>query len=325
MFDNGSSATRGHRPSIGALFASGYGSSVRGAMALATDMEGSGMPKVLSRADIEQFERDGYTGPVQALSADEVKTYRSRLENFEARYPEHVKKLKSKSHLLCPWVLEIAEHPRILDVFEDLLGPNILCWSMAWRIKKPDGQTFAGWHQDTAYGGVKPLLAFGALAFSECSEREGCLRVVPGSHKWDVLPHADTEDPKSILARGQYITADFDKSNIVDLALRPGEMALINNAIVHSSGTNTSTDRRIMLLVEMMATHAYHVNFRDSALLVRGIDTHHNFDIDPRPDAEFSPAAQANWKQAIDRRAKIIFAGSQLAPSEAYGGTRPAT
>ncbi len=283
------------------------------------------MPKILSSADIEQFERDGYTRPLQVLTPDEVKHYRARLESFEARYPEHVKKLKSKSHLLCPWVLEIAEHPRILDVFEDLLGPNILCWSMAWRIKKPDGETFAGWHQDTAYGGVKPLLAFGTLAFSECGSKAGCLRVVPGSHKWDVLPHADTEDPKSILARGQYITVDFDKSNIVDLALKPGEMAIINNAIVHCSGSNTSTDRRIMLLVEMMATHARHVNMRDSAILVRGVDTYHNFDIDPRPDAEFSPTAQANWKRAIDRRAKIIFAGSHLAPSEAYGGTRPAT
>ncbi|HEV2546272.1 MAG TPA: phytanoyl-CoA dioxygenase family protein [Stellaceae bacterium] len=283
------------------------------------------MPKILSAADIEQFERDGYTRPVGVLTPDEIKRYRARLESFEARYPAHVKKLKSKSHLLCPWVLEIAEHPRILDVFEDLLGPNILCWSMAWRIKKPDGETFAGWHQDTAYGGVKPLLAFGALAFSECGSREGCLRIIPGSHKWNVLPHADTENPKSILARGQYITVDFDKSHIVDLALRSGEMAVINNAIVHCSGTNTSTDRRIMLLVEMMPTHAYHVNMRDSAILVRGVDTHRNFDTDPRPDAEFSPTAQANWKSAIDRRAKIIFAGSQLAPSEAYGGTRPAT
>jgi hypothetical protein len=124
------------------------------------------MPKILSPADIAQFDRDGYTRPVQVLAPDEVKHYRARLESFEARYPEHMKKLKSKSHLLCPWVLEIAEHRRILNVFEDLLGPNILCWSMAWRIKKPDGETFAGWHQDTAYGGVKPLLAFGALAFS---------------------------------------------------------------------------------------------------------------------------------------------------------------
>jgi non-haem Fe2+, alpha-ketoglutarate-dependent halogenase len=281
--------------------------------------------KILSPSDVEAFERDGYTRAIPVLSAGEVAHFRDRLEGFERRYPEHVKKLKSKSHLLCPWVLEIAEHPRILDVFEDLIGPNILCWSMAWRIKKPDGRTFAGWHQDTAYGGVKPLLAFGALALSECGSREGCLRVVPGSHKWGTLPHTDTEDPLSILARGQYITGEFDKSHIVDLALRPGEMVVINNAIVHCSGPNSGTDRRIMLLVEMMPTEAYHVNIRDSALLVRGVDTYHHFDIDPRPDAEFSPTAQANWKQAIDRRAKIIFAGSNLAPSEAYGGTRPAT
>jgi len=283
------------------------------------------MTKILSPADVAQFERDGFTRPIQVLTSEEVKRFRSRLEGFEQRYPEHVKKLKSKSHLLCPWVVEIAEHPRILDVFEDLVGPNILCWSMAWRIKRPDGETFAGWHQDTAYGGVKPLLAFGALALSECGAQAGCLRVVPGSHKWDVLPHADTEDPKSILARGQYITVDFDKSNVVDLALRPGEMTVINNAIVHCSGPNMSSDRRIMLLVEMMSTEAYHVNMRDSAMLVRGVDAHHNFDVDPRPDGEFSPTAQANWKRAIDRRAKIIFAGSHLAPSEAYGGTRPAT
>src|SRR5690349_23358726 len=89
------------------------------------------MPKILSAADIEQFERDGFTRPVQVLAPDEVKRYRAKLESFEARYPEHVKKLKSKSHLLAPWIMEIAEHQRILDVFEDLLGPNILCWSMA--------------------------------------------------------------------------------------------------------------------------------------------------------------------------------------------------
>jgi len=289
------------------------------------DTGGPVVTKVLSRDDVERFERDGFTRPIQVLSPEEVSHYRSRLEGFEERFPEHVKKLKSKSHLLCPWVLEIAEHPRILDLFEDLIGPNILCWSMAWRIKKPDHQTFAGWHQDTAYGGVKPLLAFGALALSECGSEQGCLRVVPGSHKWGNLPHADTEDPLSILARGQYITSEFDQSTIVDLAMRPGEIAIINNAIVHCSGPNVSRDRRIMLLVEMMPAHAYHVNFRDSAMLVRGVDTHNNFDTDPRPDAEFSPTAQANWKRAIDRRAKIIFAGSRLAPSEAYGGTRPAT
>jgi ectoine hydroxylase-related dioxygenase (phytanoyl-CoA dioxygenase family) len=284
------------------------------------------MPKILTPAQIDQFETQGYTDPVQVLSPDEIRRTRARLEDFEARYPEHVKRLKSKSHLLCPWVVELAEHERILDVFEDVLGPDLLCWSMAWRIKQPDGETFAGWHQDSAYGGVEPLLIFGPLAFSECGPREGCLRVIPGSHKWGALPHADSDDHSSILARGQSITVPFDTSKAVDLALKPGQMALINTKCVHSSGPNAGVDRRIMLLVEMMSTHAFYPGGeRESAMLVRGADAHHNFDADPRPDAEFSPAARAAWEATIARRAKTIFRNSTLAPSEAYGGTRRAT
>ena len=283
------------------------------------------MTKVLSPAAVAAFERDGFVPAVPVLTADEVRYFRGCYESFEKRHPEHVKKLKSKSHLLCPWVVELASHAKVLDAFEDLIGPDILCWSMAWRVKEPDGKTFAGWHQDSVYLPVKPILVFGTLALSECGSEAGCLRVIPGSHKWDPLPHADTEDRDSILARGQYIRAEFDKSNAVDLALKPGEMALINNAIVHSSAPNRGRDRRMMVLVEMMPTHAVHQGFRDSAMLVRGVDAFRNFDEDPRPDAEFSPAAQAAWKRVIDIRAKLIFAGSTLAPSEAYGGTRPAT
>lgn len=281
--------------------------------------------KVLTEEALARFERDGFLSPVPVLTPAQVASYRDRLESFERRHPEHVKKLKSKSHLLCPWIVELAEEPSILDVFEDLLGPNLLLWSMAWRIKNPDRRTFAGWHQDFAYGGVQPIVIFGPLALSTCDSTSGCLRVVPGSHKWGALPHADKDDPTSILARGQYISVDFDKSNIVDLELKPGEMALINNRIVHCSGPNNGNDRRIMVLVEIIPTHAYREDGRDTALLVRGVDAYHHFEPDPRPDAEFSPEAQASWKRAIDIRAKIIFKNSPLSPSEAYGGSRPAT
>jgi non-heme Fe2+,alpha-ketoglutarate-dependent halogenase len=287
-------------------------------------MRTSAMSKVLTADEIGRFETDGYLSPVPVLTADEVRAFRSRLESFEARFPEHVKKLKTKSHLLCPWIVDLAEQPRVLDVFEDLLGPNLLL-SMAWRIKNPDRQTIAGWHQDFAYGGVKPIVIFGALALSECDATAGCLRVVPGSHRWGALPHEDSENSKSILARGQYISVDFDKSNAVDLALRPGEIALINNRVVHCSGPNNGTDRRIMVLVEIVPTHARREDGRDTALLVRGVDDYHHFEEDPRPAAEFSPEAQAAWKHAADIRGKIIFKNSKLAPSEAYGGTRPAT
>jgi len=60
-------------------------------------------------------------------------------------------------------------------------------------------------------------------------------------------------------------------------------------------------------------------------MLMRGVDASGNFDDEPRPDAEWSERALANWAAVVNRRAQLIFADSKVGPSEAYGGTRPAT
>jgi len=60
-------------------------------------------------------------------------------------------------------------------------------------------------------------------------------------------------------------------------------------------------------------------------MLLRGRDVYGNFDDEPRPDGEFTPAALANWQRVVDARAKLIFEDSRYGPSEAYGGKRPAT
>ena len=280
------------------------------------------LPKVLTEAQVRTFERDGCLSPVRAMSAERARGYRERFEALEARVPD-IKKMKTKSHLLCPWVLEIAEDPHILDIFEDLIGPDIRCWSMAWRVKKADGQTFAGWHQDSAYGAARPVV-LGALALSECGVAQGCLRGIPGSHTWGVLRHEETNDPTSILARGQYIVDEFDKSKAVDFELQPGEMVMFDNSLIHGSAENHGPDRRFLLLVEMLPTSAKPARIRQSAMLLRGADRHSNFDDEPRPDGEFTETAVANWQRVVDARAKLIFEDSRYGPSEAYGGTRPA-
>jgi hypothetical protein len=111
----------------------------------------------------------------------------------------------------------------------------------------------------------------------------------------------------------------------VDFALAPGEMALFHNTLVHGSGANLGPDRRFLLLVEMLPTWARPPRIRQAAMLVRGVDTHGNFDDEPRPDAEWSETARANWASVVGARARLIFADSRVGPSEAYGGTRPAT
>lgn len=282
------------------------------------------MPKVLTDTEVQAFEDQGYLSPVRAMSTERALGYRRKFEALEARFPNDMKKMKTKSHLLCPWVLEIAEDPHILDTFEDLIGPDIRCWSMAWRVKKADKQTIAGWHQDSVYGSPVPVV-LGALALSACGAQQGCLRGIPGSHKWGHLKHEESDDPKSILARGQYISDPFDESQAVDFVLEPGEMVMFHNSLVHGSSINVGPDRRFLLLVEMVPTWATQPRGRESAMLLRGVDRLDRFDDEPRPDGEFTDKALSNWKAVVDSRAKRLFSDSRFAPSEAYGGQRAAT
>jgi len=284
------------------------------------------MTKVLSHQELSHLAREGWLKGIPILSADEVKHYRSCLENFERKHPDHVKKLKSKSHVLCPWVMDLARTPKIIDVYEDICGPNIMLRNMAWRVKKNDGETFAGWHQDNVYGGnIAPRTIAGIVALSDCSSKAGCLRVIPRSHKWGNMPHQDFDDPTSILARGQQISVEFDKSNAVDLELKPGEMALFDRGCIHGSGANTSDDRRIFVLMDYVPSFAVTEDgVKDSAMLIRGIDEHGHFHPEQAPEEEFSEAAQAEWNRVIQHRARQIFGHSKLAVSEAYGGTRQA-
>ncbi len=279
------------------------------------------MPKVLAPEQIEAFDRDGFVAPVRGISAQRALYYRQRLEAFEARYPDQRIKLDQKAHMICPWVDEMIREPGILDATEDLIGPDILCWGTSLRAKRPDGRTFAGWHQDTAYSDVKPIVVIVALALSPTRSENGCIRGIPGSHRGPPLPHKEAFATDSLLSREQYIDAPFDQTTAVDFALDPGEIALFNNALIHSSKPNSGSDRRILFLLEMVPTHAYQHSPRESATLVRGHDAHHNFDVDPRPQMEMGEAELAAWQRAVEIQASVLFRGAQRPPRALQGMT----
>src|SRR5438445_16543 len=76
---------------------------------------------------------------------------------------------------------------------------------MAGVVARAVGWTVHGWHQYSFYGSASPVV-LRALALSEWSSQQVCLRGIPGAHKWGRLRHEETDSPKSIRARGQYIT-----------------------------------------------------------------------------------------------------------------------
>jgi non-haem Fe2+, alpha-ketoglutarate-dependent halogenase len=279
------------------------------------------MAKVLSPSQIEAFDRDGFVAPVRATSERRALYYRQRLEAFETAYPDARLKLDQKAHMICPWVDEMIREPGILDATEDLIGSDILCWGTSLRAKQPDGRTFAGWHQDTAYADVKPIVVIVALALSPARSESGCIRGIPGSHIGPLLPHKEAFATDSLLSREQYIDTVIDETQAVDFALDPGEIALFNNAIIHSSKPNFGKDRRIVFLLEMVPTRAYQHAPRESAALVRGQDCYGNFDVDRPPRTEMGAAELAAWQRAVEIQASVLFRGAQRPPRALQGMT----
>ena len=268
------------------------------------------MPKRLSEAERRGFRDAGYCGPLRAMSAGEAGCYRAELGRFERLWPADRHMLDQGASLLCPWIDAFIRHPGLLDPMEDLLGPDLLVWGVSLRLKEPDGRTFAGWHQDTAYCDIRPIVVIAALAFSDCSTDAGCLRVLPGSHRWDVLPHRECFGTDSLLTREQRIDVPLDEDAAVSLPMEAGEVVFFNNAICHSSGPNVSDDRRIVFLIEYVPPHAWQHEPRESAMLVRGVDRFHHFDVDPRPTEEMSPAACAAWRRKVEVQAQVLYRGA---------------
>ena len=149
------------------------------------------MGKVLTEDALTQYERDGFFFPIRVLTADEVEVARSRLETFEATQGHPISgEYRGKSHLIFTWVDALMRNPRILDAVEDLIGPDILCWSTVWWIKEVGSDAFVSWHQDGRYWGLDTNdLVTVWLALSPATQESGCMRILSGSHKGAVLPH----------------------------------------------------------------------------------------------------------------------------------------
>ena len=101
------------------------------------------------------YRRDGFHFPVSVLSTAEARSYRDRLEANERTLGGPLSgNMRQKPHLLFTWANELARHPKILDAVEDVIGPDILCWSTTFFTKEAHSPSFVSWHQDATYWGL---------------------------------------------------------------------------------------------------------------------------------------------------------------------------
>jgi non-heme Fe2+,alpha-ketoglutarate-dependent halogenase len=244
------------------------------------------MPNALSSEAIARFHETGYLASHRALSAEEARSHRRRLEAFIAEIggvAGAVKLLRTKAHLNCPSLAELVRHPAVLDAVEDVLGPDILCWASGVFLKEPRDPAFVSWHQDAMYWGLDPADVVTAwVALTDSTARNGAMQVLPGSHRGALLAHNDTFAPDNLLSRGQEIAVPVDPALAVTLVLQAGEMSLHHVKLAHGSEANKSDDRRIGYAIRYVAPHVRQIGgARDTATLVRGVDRFGHFDPDP--------------------------------------------
>ena len=270
------------------------------------------MPKVLTDAAVAAYRRDGYYFPVPAISASQAADYRRRLEVHEARSGAPLQgNWRHKTHLLFTWADELVHHPTILDAVEDVIGPDILCWTTNFFIKERASPGFISWHQDATYWGLEPDDVITAwVAFTKSDLESGCMKVIPGTHMQSQLPHVDTFHKDNLLSRGQEIAVEVDDRQAVDIVLQPGEMSLHHIKLVHGSEPNRSADRRIGFAIRYIPTHVRQTKVRDSAMLVRGVDAYNHFDPEPRPRHDLDEAALAAHAESVNRQVAALYQGT---------------
>ena len=134
--------------------------------------------------------------------------------------------------------------------------------------------------------------------------------MVPGTHTSDIVPHNDTFAADNLLSRGQEVSVEVDEAKAVTLELEPGEMSLHHVKLIHGSGANRADDRRIGLAIRYVPTYVRQTAGEDSALLVRGVDSHHHFLEETPPAADLDEAALAQHAAVTARAARILMRGT---------------
>lgn len=272
------------------------------------------MSKLLNDAQIAAYHEDGFLAPITLFSPEEAGDLRRELEAAEARWPEAFDGAgRNNAHLNFTFLDHMVHHPRLLDAVEDLIGSDILAYGSVLFIKEPEDDGFVSWHQDCRYMGLEPHDAAVSawIALTPSTVENGCMTMIPGTHKGEVVEHKDMFGEDNILTRGQTIL-DVEEDKAVDLILEPGQCSFHHMRTIHGSKPNRSKDRRIGFTIQPYMTPEMHqVISPTMAQLVRGEDRSGHFELAPRPSQSMAADGIAQRDRNNAQWSEILYAGAE--------------
>jgi phytanoyl-CoA hydroxylase len=226
---------------------------------------------MLTQEQIAFYHKNGYLGVENVLTAQELAELRRVTDEFveksravtthtdvfdlepghTAEHPR-LRRLKTPASQH-PVYDQILRHQRILDIVAQLVGTNIRTNGNKLNMKSPEFGSPVEWHQDWAFypHTNDDLLAVG-VAMDDMLLENGCLLVIPGSHKGPILDHHQNG-----VFVGAVADPNFTPEHVVPIELRAGGISIHHVRMLHASAPNVSSRPRRLYLVQYCAVDAW--------------------------------------------------------------------
>lgn len=233
------------------------------------------VPHIATERQVETFVEDGFlvleglvTEPeLDELKADTVTLARGGYpcEGIQA-LPDHLSDAEVLESILCihqphfvsPVMDQYVKHPKISGVLSQIVAAHLAHWDGSVKcmqsmlfVKPPQFQGQA-WHQDEIYIPTRDRSLCGAwIAMDDATIENGCLWVIPGSHRTGYLypQRKHNQDEEFDFSQESY---GFDDSVEVPVEVPAGSVVFFNGYLLHRSRKNRSTGYRRVLVNHYM-------------------------------------------------------------------------
>lgn len=210
----------------------------------------------LSAQEKEKFRKEGYLIIRQLLTPEGIKQMRQEAmdawnaekEGFDPNKSWLQNSLLVNIHHRSPTIRNYYFEGPLVHIASDLIGPNIKGATSQLTFKMRGNTKPFGWHQDNGYGELDPYNALTTLtALDDTDKGNGCLWLIPGSHKQGQISVKQTPEEKQ---KASEIIVEADDNLADPMEMKAGDCLIFSCWMLHKSDGNYSgdRDRRILFL-----------------------------------------------------------------------------
>jgi len=158
-------------------------------------------------------------------------------------------------HKLSPVIRDTMTHPAIAAVLTQLIGPDVKCMQSMYFVKAA-GKPGQAWHQDEAFIPTRDRSLTGAwIALDDATIENGCLWVLPGSHRSFVLWPTQAHGKSEFDATKTAYDFPYRDEDAVPVEVKAGSVVFFNGYLLHRSLRNRAAQgfRRALVFHHMSA------------------------------------------------------------------------